>query len=82
MEQYANNLESLVEERTQSYLEEKEKCKDSIQKLMKIIITQGKAEMSSLASQSSIQEIQFKPSWLACGRRRRQLIISRFGCTI
>ena len=34
MEQYANNLESLVEERTSDYLEEKRKCEDLLYELL------------------------------------------------
>ena len=34
MEQYANNLESLVEERTADYLEEKKKCEDLLYELL------------------------------------------------
>ena len=34
MEQYADNLEQLVEERTQSYLEEKEKCENLLYELL------------------------------------------------
>ena len=34
MEQYANNLESLVEERTQSYLDEKRRCEDLLHELL------------------------------------------------
>jgi len=34
MEQYANNLETLVEERTHSYLEEKKKCEDLLHELL------------------------------------------------
>ena len=34
MEQYANNLESLVEERTQNYLEEKRRCEDLLHELL------------------------------------------------
>ena len=44
---------------------EKEKCKDSIQKLMKIIITQGNPEIIPIPSAylcSVLQEIQFRPS--------------------
>ena len=58
---------SLIISRT--LMEEKEKCKDSIQKLMKIIITQGNTnpEIISIKAElipcSVLQEIQFKPSW-------------------
>ena len=34
MEQYANNLESLVQERTADYLEEKRKAEDLLYKLL------------------------------------------------
>ena len=34
MEQYANNLEALVEERTSDYLEEKRKCEDLLYELL------------------------------------------------
>lgn len=34
MEQYANNLEGLVEERTQDYLEEKHKCEELLYQLL------------------------------------------------
>ncbi|XP_053615284.1 atrial natriuretic peptide receptor 1-like isoform X2 [Plodia interpunctella] len=34
MEQYANNLESLVDERTQDYLEEKKKCEELLYQLL------------------------------------------------
>ena len=34
MEIYANNLESLVEERTANYLEEKRKCEDLLYELL------------------------------------------------
>jgi len=34
MEQYANNLETLVEERTQNYLEEKKKCENLLHELL------------------------------------------------
>lgn len=34
MEQYANNLESLVEERTADYLEEKRKCEELLYQLL------------------------------------------------
>ena len=34
MEQYANNLESLVSERTQDYLEEKKKCEELLYQLL------------------------------------------------
>ena len=34
MEQYANNLEAVVEERTQSYLEEKKKCENLLHELL------------------------------------------------
>jgi atrial natriuretic peptide receptor A len=34
MEQYANNLETLVEERTQSFLEENEKCENLLHELL------------------------------------------------
>ena len=34
MERYANNLESLVEERTEDYLEEKKKCEDLLYELL------------------------------------------------
>lgn len=34
MEQYANNLETLVDERTQDYLEEKKKCEELLYQLL------------------------------------------------
>lgn len=34
MEQYANNLEALVEERTSDYLEEKRRCEDLLYELL------------------------------------------------
>jgi hypothetical protein len=34
MEQYANNLETLVEERTADYLEEKRKCEELLYQLL------------------------------------------------
>ncbi len=34
MEQYANNLEALVEERTADYLEEKKKCEELLYELL------------------------------------------------
>ena len=34
MEQYANNLEALVEERTADYLEEKRRCEDLLYELL------------------------------------------------
>ena len=34
MEQYANNLEALVEDRTQNYLEEKRRCEDLLHELL------------------------------------------------
>lgn len=34
MEQYANNLEALVEERTSDYLEEKRKCEELLYQLL------------------------------------------------
>lgn len=34
MEQYANNLETLVEERTADYLEEKRKCEEVLYQLL------------------------------------------------
>jgi atrial natriuretic peptide receptor A len=34
MEQYANNLEQLVEERTNDYMEEKRKCEDLLYQLL------------------------------------------------
>ena len=34
MEQYANNLESLVEERTEDYLEEKRRAEDLLYELL------------------------------------------------
>jgi atrial natriuretic peptide receptor A len=34
MERYADNLETLVEERTQDYLEEKRKCEDLLYELL------------------------------------------------
>ena len=34
MERYADNLESLVEERTQDYLEEKRKCEELLYELL------------------------------------------------
>lgn len=34
MEQYANNLESLVNDRTYAYLKEKEKCEEVLYQLL------------------------------------------------
>lgn len=34
MEQYANNLESLVEERTKDYLDQKRKCEDLLHQVL------------------------------------------------
>lgn len=34
MEQYANNLESLVEERTKDYLDEKRRCEDLLHQVL------------------------------------------------
>jgi len=34
MEQYANNLESLVEERTNAYMDEKKKAEDLLYRMM------------------------------------------------
>lgn len=34
MEQYANNLEALVDERTQDYFEEKRKCEELLYQLL------------------------------------------------
>ena len=47
MEQYANNLESLVEERTQNYLDEKKRCETLLYELLpkcvfKIVSSQAK----------------------------------------
>ncbi|PZC83039.1 hypothetical protein B5X24_HaOG208906 [Helicoverpa armigera] len=39
MEQYANNLESLVSERTQDYLEEKKKCEELLYQLLPKSVT-------------------------------------------
>ena len=38
MEIYANNLESLVEERTSDYLEEKKRCEDLLYELLPQVI--------------------------------------------
>ena len=56
---YVPDCSVIINQRVESFIisrtlmEEKEKCKDSIQKLMKIIITQGNPEIISILSASA-----------------------------
>ncbi|CAB3233285.1 unnamed protein product [Arctia plantaginis] len=52
MEQYANNLESLVSERTQDYLEEKKKCEELLYQLLPKSVT-----LQLINGQSVVAEI-------------------------
>lgn len=38
MEQYANNLESLVEERTNAYMDEKKRAEDLLYRMMPVYV--------------------------------------------
>ena len=52
MEQYANNLESLVEERTQSYLEEKKKCENLLHELLPASVASKLIQKQTVAAES------------------------------
>lgn len=58
MEQYADNLEALVEERTQDYFEEKRKCEELLYQLLpKSVASQlisGKSVIAEYYEQVSI----------------------------
>ena len=52
MEQYANNLETLVEERTQSYLEEKEKCESLLHELLPPLVADKLIQKETVEAES------------------------------
>ena len=52
MEQYADNLEQLVEERTQSYLEEKEKCESLLYELLPPSVADKLIHKETVAAES------------------------------
>ena len=52
MEQYANNLETLIEERTQSYLEEKEKCENLLHELLPPSVADKLIQQETVAAES------------------------------
>ncbi|KAL3231302.1 hypothetical protein MRX96_023348 [Rhipicephalus microplus] len=52
MEQYANNLEKLVEERTASYLEEKRKAEDLLYQLLPRSVTSQLIKGESVTAES------------------------------
>ena len=52
MEQYADNLEQLVEERTQSYLEEKEKCENLLYELLPPSVADKLIHKETVAAES------------------------------
>ena len=52
MEQYANNLESLVEDRTRNYLEEKSKCEDLLHELLPKSVATDLINKKSVSAQS------------------------------
>lgn len=58
MEHYANNLESLVEERTRDYFEEKKKCEELLYQLLPVTIAsqliQGQSVIAEMYDQVTI----------------------------
>ena len=52
MEQYANNLETVVEERTQSYLEEKKKCENLLHELLPPTVASKLIQKQTVAAES------------------------------
>ena len=52
MEQYANNLESLVEDRTRDYLDEKRKCEDLLHELLPKSVATNLIDKKPVSAQS------------------------------
>ena len=52
MEQYANNLETLVEERTQSYLDEKKKCENLLHEILPPSVASKLIQKQPVAAES------------------------------
>ena len=52
MEQYANNLESLVEERTKAYMDEKQKAEELLYRMLPVYV--GNALRSTIIAKHSL----------------------------
>ena len=52
MEQYANNLESLVEERTKAYMDEKRKAEELLYRMLPVYV--GNALRSTIIAECSL----------------------------